>query len=100
MKYRIECELVRGARPKRFRKGGRQHRNVRIYLAADGSAEMDDVRWVRYELHPTFREPLRTSDSRSDDFEIRIWSYGYFKVQATVMLADGNTERASGFVKW
>ena len=100
MKFRIESELVHSAKPKRFRKGGRLHRKVRIYLTTDDPADMKKVRWAQYELHETFRDRYRISSKATSDFEIHIWTYGFFKVKGTVMLEDGTALEASGFVKW
>lgn len=100
MSISIKCDLVHNSRPQRFREGGRLHRNIRIYLQADDEAELDKITSVEYELHPTFKNRYRESSNRTRNFEVRIWTYGYFKVKAELLFSDGKKETISGFVKW
>ena len=72
---------------------------MRIYLEAS-DAELDKIHSVEYELHPTFRRRYRRSDERERKFEIRLWTYGYFKIRATLVMKDGKTQYVDGFVKW
>ncbi|UCE60722.1 MAG: hypothetical protein JSU63_03020 [Phycisphaerales bacterium] len=100
MAFKIRTELVRGSRPKRFREGGRLHRHVRIFLDVENDESLDDVIMVEYELHPTFRERIRSSTNRTDSFETLIWTYGFFKIRARVVLRDERTIEVQGFVRW
>ncbi len=100
MKYKIKSNEVSEVDPKRFRKGGKLHHRVRIYLEAIGDDTLDRIRSVQYELHPTFRERTRFADDIINQFEIRIWTYGYFSIRATLFENDGTTKEIKGFVKW
>lgn len=100
MNISIESSIVPGSKPQRFREGGRLHRNVRIYLHSDDESELDKIVSVQYVLHPTFKNRYRNSDNRTRNFEIRIWTYGYFKIEAQLTLRDGSTETIYGFVRW
>lgn len=100
MEFKIKSELVKGVEGKRFREGGRLHRNVRIYLEADPPDALKDIDSVQYELHPTFRDRVRVSDDSTNQFEIKIWTYGYFKVRAKLIRKDGSPQYVDGFVRW
>lgn len=100
MPYRIKSQEVSGVEPKVFRKGGRRHHKVRIHLEATGDDSLDRIRSVQYELHPTFRERMRVANDVINQFEIMIWTYGYFRIQATLLMKDGTTQVIHGFVKW
>ena len=92
--------MVKGSEPKTFREGGRPHQNVRIYLEADESTDLEQIEMVRYELYPTFRERLRVSNDPTKQFEIRIWTYGYFQILAGLYMQDGARQEIKGMVKW
>ena len=100
MKIEIKANIVPGSAPQRFREGGRWHQNVRIYLVSEDDADLDKIRSVEYVLHPTFRDRYRTSTNRTRNFEVRIWTYGYFNIKANLTFKDGSTETITGFVRW
>ncbi len=100
MSISIKTNLVPGSIAKKFRTKGRVHHNIRIYLATDNQSELDDIDAVKYELHPSFKERIRLAENRSNNFEVRIWSYGYFRVNAKIFLKSGNITSVEGFVKW
>lgn len=100
MSISIKCGVVPNSEPKRFRERGRLHRNIRIYLHSEEKDELDNITKVIYILHPTFKNRYRESSNRIRNFEIRIWTYGYFKITAELTFSDGKTEKISDFVKW
>ncbi len=100
MNISIKSKIIPGSKPQRFREGGRLHRNVRIYLHSDDESDLDRIKSVEYELHPTFRDRYRHSDNRTKNFEIRIWTYGYFNTEAKLTMKDGSKETVTGFVRW
>lgn len=93
---RLKLELPNVA-SKVFREGGREHKNVRISLEG---LKLDEVKLVQYELHPSFREPYRVSTDPTHNFEVGIWTYGFFPVKATIIKKDGSVETVKGDVKW
>jgi len=97
--YRIQCERVSGIPPKQFNPGGNKHHYVRIYIEAD-PANLDKIELVKYTLHPSFKKPYRLSEDRSSNFDIKIWTYGYFDIKALLIMRDGGTTEISGYVKW
>jgi|GEM_PF-1176791 len=53
----------------------------RIYLTG---SDLNKVKSVKYVLHPTFPNPVQVSDDTRNDFEIWIWTWGRFPVQAII----------------
>ncbi len=103
MTIKIETKKIAGSGTKKFRDSGRAHHNISISLVTDDESELselDDIDNVQYELHPTFKQRIRVAESRSNNFEIRIWTYGYFKIRAKLILFNGNVKSIEGFVKW
>lgn len=99
MSIEIKSERISGVPGRRFREGGRLHRNVRIYLEA-GDNVLDKIRHVEYELHPTFRQRIRRSEDRRGNFEITIWTWGYFSIQARLFMKDNSVQLVDGYVEW
>lgn len=97
--YAIKTELLTHVEPKRPVEGGKLHYYVRIYIEAPATA-LDSTELVKYELHHTFRDRYRVSTDRSKNFEIRIWTYGYFDIKASILRRDGQTIKVSGYVEW
>lgn len=102
MSYHVKSGLVSGIPPKRFRPGGKRHYYVRVWVEADTADEMAAVASVIYQLHPTFRERLRTSSDKSRQFEITFWTYGFFEITAVLFFPAGTTPSTSvtGYVSW
>ncbi|MDA0735136.1 MAG: hypothetical protein O2909_09970 [Chloroflexi bacterium] len=100
MAFRIKSERIRGIESKPFREGGKKHYSVRIFLDADSPEELDQVDSVQYELHPTFRNRQRVSSNRATQFEIIIWSYGFFTAKAKIVKKDKPPENIEGFIRW
>lgn len=100
MSYEIKGTKVSGVEPRQFRQGGKLHYKVRIYLEPTDEDSLNTVRSVQYKLHPTFREQYRVSDDFRNKFEIKIWTWGYFEIEATIIMTDGSTEIVGNYVKW
>lgn len=94
-KYEIRTERVRGVAPKQFNAGGTSHYYIRIWVQADVSDDLDKIRFVKYHLHPTFKKPTRLSSERISDFDIKIWTYGFFEVKVDLFFKDGSQGRIS-----
>jgi transcription initiation factor IIF auxiliary subunit len=97
--YQIKSEWDSTVETKQFTGGGNYHFYVRIYIDANPE-ELDNIQLVKYTLHPTFTDPVRISESRSTNFDIRIWTYGYFDLTALLIKKDGTTEDVPGYVRW
>jgi transcription initiation factor IIF auxiliary subunit len=66
----------------------------------DWSLELDappetlrNVKYVEYELHPTFPKPIRKVADRSSNFRLETAGWGTFPVQARVVFNDGTEKK-------
>lgn len=97
--FLIKSELDAGVPPKQFVDGGKHHYYVRISLDAPAAA-LDEIDLVKYELHSSFKDRYRVSVDRAKNFEIKLWTYGYFDVKANIILRTGATNAITGYVNW
>ncbi len=70
-------------------RGGQQYYRLRIAVDADEPEILDDVEKVIYHLHPTFRDPDRTSTDRQSGFEIGTAAWGEFNMTAEIFFRSG-----------
>jgi transcription initiation factor IIF auxiliary subunit len=95
MGFRLNNSIIRDPdgriKFKRLKEGGYDHYHVGVWLEADDERDLERVEWVEYELHPSFRNRVRTSHNRANDFSITFWSWGTFHIQAKVHLAGADT---------
>jgi hypothetical protein len=63
--------------------------SISLFLDADKSSELDNVKEVIYYLHPTFEDQIVTTKNRSDSFNIDIKVWGQFNVAAKITFKDG-----------
>ena len=87
--FTVHHELLRRngrIRFRKFKKDGYEHYKIRLYVEGD----IPDIETVQYELHPSFRDPLRESNVARDGFAISFWTYGEFEVLVTVIFRNGN----------
>ena len=96
----IATEVMPKSVPKKFRPNGRKHYNIKIYLKTDDKSELLDVSAVQYELHPTFKQRTRISENLSSNFEINIWTWGYFELKAKLYFRSGGVKEIAGRVEW
>jgi len=98
---KIKSDKILGVNPQSFRKDGRKHSQVRIYLTSEpNNTDLEKIQSVQYILHPTFKDRNRFSTDRFRQFEVTIWTYGFFKVEAILTLNNGKQLRLGGFVRW
>ena len=84
----VEHSLVKKGGKVRFRKfttDGYDQFRLRVNV----SGPLDEIAYIEYELHPTFRDPVRISTDRKNGFPIEFWTWGEFEVLVTVHLAEG-----------
>jgi hypothetical protein len=82
-----EIRVVQTSRP-----AGDDRWDWEIHLEGPDSA-LDEVRAVVYRLHPTFPDPDRRIDARSNGFQLRTNGWGTFTVKIDIEFIDGRTER-------
>ncbi|MFN0097484.1 MAG: pYEATS domain-containing protein [Gemmatimonadaceae bacterium] len=62
----------------------------RVWLKGDKTV-LDRVDRVVYQLHPTFSEPVRRINDRSDSFGLEAQGWGTFTIHARVEMKDGTS---------
>lgn len=53
-------------------------------------SQLDQIRCVEYTLHESFRNPVRTICTRSNNFELRARGWGTFTIHIKVLFKDGS----------
>lgn len=84
-------------RSRLFKRGGFEHFKVRLRLQGD-RGKMKRVKKVTYHLHPLFKRPDITTRDRQGKFGLNIWTWGEFRVDATVQYKNGRHESIKGHV--
>jgi TIR domain/YEATS family len=85
----MTIEIKQSARPHESRRG---YWRWAIWL--DGAdAELDEIRQVTYQLHPTFKTPTRHSEARTRGFRLESGGWGEFMVHILIQKKDGETIR-------
>lgn len=100
MEFQLKVERVEGVPMKVFKANGRKNFYVRLFIDSNEPSDLDHIDLVIYELHPTFRKPKRMSKEKNNGFEIKIWTWGYFPVNAQVFMKNGDVRPVSGYVKY
>lgn len=93
---------------KKFEKSKYLNFYVRIYIDVDNLSssssqkiyQLDDISFVKYELHRSYLEPIRTSSDRRNNFELKVWAYGFYPIKATIYLKWGTSFTITGNVKF
>ena len=76
-------------------KASEKHWNWRVWLEGP-AAELGKIDSVTYQLHSTFKNPLRQSRDRASGFMIKSSGWGQFMIYLTIHRSDGSTEKSSG----
>lgn len=72
---------------RKFNRDGAEHFNLAVYVTGD----LSQLEAVTYELHPTFRSPVRTVTNPAGGFRLEIWTWGEFDIDVTFHFKDGRT---------
>lgn len=94
--------------PRKFEKSKFLNFYVRIFIDINpallsnfqNSYTLDDISFVKYELHPSYLEPIRTSSDNRNNFELKVWTYGFYPIKATIYLKMGSPLLLNGEVKF
>jgi transcription initiation factor IIF auxiliary subunit len=57
--------------------------------------EIQSISAVTYTLHPTFRDPTRTTTDRATNFRLEAEGWGTFTIYALVAYQDGSAKKLS-----
>lgn len=99
MAFSVRCREL-NVPPKKFREGGRVHYRVKIWIRATETDSLDDIQKVMYQLHKSFKDPERIVDDRKSRFALKIWTYGFFDMEAKLTLNSGRPFTIRGRVEW
>ncbi len=61
--------------------------------------ELDQVEYVQYTLHPSFRNPVRRIDDRTSRFRLDSSGWGEFVIQADVRMKDGTSAHLEHYLE-
>ncbi len=84
-------------RSRLFKRGGFEHFKVRLRLQGN-RRQMKQIKKVTYHLNPLFKRPDITVKDRNAKFGLNIWTWGEFRVDATVQYKNGKHEALRGYV--
>ena len=77
---------------KKFNKGGREHYHLGVWID-DDDRKLDQINYVEYKLHSTFKNPVRKSSNRRNNFSITFWTWGMFQIEVIVHKHSGEVEK-------
>jgi hypothetical protein len=102
MNLQIRSERVQGTASQMA--NGIYYAYVRIFVEDDNPTtepvSLDNIEYVIYKLHPSFKNRLRRSEKRESNFEIKIWTYGWFLISATIITKSGPPFEIRGRVQF
>jgi hypothetical protein len=102
----IKVERDFDVQPKKFHGGKYLNFFVKIFLEVDESASvkspylLEDISFVKYKLDKTYKQRVRISENPLNKFEIKVWTYGYYSIQAKVFPKYGASFLIQGFVSF
>lgn len=101
----IKVERDRNVEARKFANSKYLNFYIRIYIDVENSSArniytLDDVSFVKYELHPSYKEPVRVASDRQNNFELKVWTYGFYPIKATVYLKYGGSVNVRGNVEF
>ncbi|MBK0403009.1 hypothetical protein I5M27_08420 [Adhaeribacter sp. BT258] len=110
---RVERDFT--VKPKTFPGGKYLNYYIRIFIDIDSSVfsqisgstsniqniiNLGDIKKVIYHLHKSYHEPIRVAQNADNKFEIKVWSYGFYPIKATLFLKYGHSIELHGEVKF
>lgn len=81
------------------REGGKKHFHIAVFVDEPPDT-LNSIRIVEYQLHETFKEPIRHNDDRATRFEEHLYTWGKFTITTIVLFVDGHTEKFSFYLDY
>jgi len=95
-----EYYLVHVARrDSRLDENGNEYRRLSIWIDNDDE-DLSDIVSVRYELHPTFKDPIREVTSPAGNFKLKTSAWGQFILRAVVTKRNRSTESIQRYINF
>lgn len=98
-KITVQHELLKQEDKVRFRqftKNGYDHFLIRLSI----SGSLDDIDYIEYELHPTFKDNIRTANDRDNGFPIEFWTWGEFEIVVMAYFLNGKEKELSYLLEY
>ena len=70
------------------KEGGTDWWNWTAYVECTSPDSLEDIAYVEYHLHPTFRNPIRRIRQRTGGFPLKTSGWGVFELRAKVIFKD------------
>ncbi len=103
MSLQVKSQVIKNPDGKiKYRKlnpDGSEHFHLGVWV--DGStSELKTIHSVDYELHPSFRNPMRHSENLENKFGITFWTWGMFDIAVTVTLKNGTEQHLDYYLSY
>ncbi|WP_223789428.1 pYEATS domain-containing protein [Marinicella meishanensis] len=72
--------------------GGTDWWQWKAFIEASDKASLDDIEYVEYQLHSSFRNPIKKSRNAAKAFAITNLGWGTFMLRARVVFKDKSKE--------
>ena len=82
-----------------FHPGGREHYHLGVWIDGD-DRELDQIVLVEYELHPSFRDRVRSSKNRKNGFSVTFWTWGMFNIRVRIHRQGGQAQEQDYYLKY
>jgi len=103
MPYQIKSNVIKSIDGKikyqQLNENGRKHFHLGVWLEAT-ERELDEVEYVEYKLHPSFKKQIRKSSNRPNNFSITFWTWGMFTIQVLIHLHSGETKDIDFYLEY
>jgi len=95
MPYKVMNNVIRNVdgkiKYKQPNENGRKHFHLGVWVEAT-DRELDEVEYVEYKLHPSFKNQFRKSSNRPNNFSVTFWTWGRFTIVVSIHLHSGETK--------
>lgn len=70
------------------KKGNTKWWSWKAYIECDNKEELDSIEFIQYQLHPTFKYPIRRIWQKEGGFPLETIGWGTFELKANVFFKD------------
>lgn len=103
MSYTVKSNVIRSIEDKikykQFKDNGRKHFHLGVWVEAS-ERELDEIEFVEYELHPSFKRKNRNSRNRPNNFSVTFWTWGMFNIKVSIHLHSGETKNIDYYLEY
>ncbi len=103
MPYEIKSNVIRNIdgkiKYKQFKENGRKHFHLGVWIDAS-ERELDEIDYVEYKLHPSFKRQTRKSKNRPNDFSVTFWTWGMFNIEVSIHFHSRETKVINYYLEY